>query len=95
MTWEGAWCTWQVVRDYDVRIIDSVGHTCTVHAGGHCDAAPGTPARGVDAHFRPQPAATEYEDCVALGLVVVLTATCEVLGLVAPVLLLAFCIGHA
>eukprot|EP00802_Teleaulax_amphioxeia_P003590 Tamp_03593.p1 GENE.Tamp_03593~~Tamp_03593.p1 ORF type:complete len:351 (-),score=72.63 Tamp_03593:1796-2848(-) len=46
------------VRDYDVRIIDSLGHTCPAHVRGHGDAA-----------------ATACEDCVALGLVVVVTAT--------------------
>jgi hypothetical protein len=89
----GAWSTWQVVRDYDVRIIDSVGHACTVHAGSQGDAAAGTPTPRVDTHSRPQPAATGCADCVALGLVVVVTATCEVLILVAPVPLLG-CAGR-
>ena len=84
----GAWSTWQVVRDYDVRIIDSIGHACTVHAGGQGDAAAGTPTPRVDAHSQPQPAATGCADCVALGLVVVVTATCQVLLLVALVSLL-------
>ena len=81
------------MRDYDVRIIDSVGHACTVHAGSQVDTAAGTLTLGVDALSRPQPAATGCVDCVALGLVVVVTATCEVLLLVAPVALLG-CAGR-
>ncbi len=77
-----------MVRDYDVRIIDSVGHASTEHAAGQGDAAAGTPTPRVDAHSRPQLAATECADCVALGLVVVVTATCQVLLLVASVPLL-------
>ena len=53
--------SWQAVRDYDVRIIDSLGHACPMRVGGHGDAA-----------------ATACEDCVALGLVVVVTATDQV-----------------